>query len=90
MCNNTTRFHDTDIIIGFNPDVYEVDEDAGIVRLFVAVLNGTINEERTIPITLSTADGSAQGIPYLSRRVSSHDFMMFLPFQLDQTTLPQQ
>ena len=50
------------LIIGFDPDVYEVDEDAGTVRLFVEVLNGTISEERTIPITISTANDSAQGI----------------------------
>ena len=55
--------------------MYEVNEDAGTVRLFVAVLNGTISEERAIPITISTADRSAQGIFYSSRHVSSHDIV---------------
>ena len=54
-------FLQTDIIIGFDPDTYEVNEADGTVTLTVKVLNGTISEERSIPVRVTTADGTAQG-----------------------------
>ena len=51
----------TDIIIGFDPATYTVNEADGTVTLTVKVLNGTISEERTIPVRVTTADGTAQG-----------------------------
>ena len=50
------------LAVGFMPDTYEVDEYAGTVTLSVAVLDNAINENRTISISISTAEGLAQGI----------------------------
>ena len=55
MCN------DEGIVIGFDPESYNVSEADGTVTLTVRVLEGIISEGRSIPIRVSTADGSAQG-----------------------------
>ena len=53
--------HDKGIIIGFDPDSYSVNENSTSVMLTVRVFEGTINEGRSIPIRVTTSDGSAQG-----------------------------
>ena len=38
----TVRIIDNDVVIGFRPDDYEVDEDAGEVELTVEVIAGVL------------------------------------------------
>ena len=45
------------ILIGFDPDAYEVDEEEGIVFVTVAVLDGSLNTD--VVIRLNTSDGTA-------------------------------
>ena len=47
----------TDVIIGFDPDSYSVDEEAGVVTFVVRVLEGSL----MVPVTVrfSTIDGLA-------------------------------
>ena len=51
----------TAIVIGFDPDTYNVDEPDGIVTLRVRLLRGIISEGRDILVRVATVDGSAQG-----------------------------
>ena len=53
----TVRIIDNDVVIGFRPDTYEVDEDAGEVILTVEVIDGVLTDEVTL--TYTTADGTA-------------------------------
>ena len=50
------------VVIGFRPDDYEVDEDAGGVTLTVEVISGVLTEDVTL--TYTTADGSATSSDY--------------------------
>jgi hypothetical protein len=45
------------LVIGFDPTVYSVNEDDGMVTLEVAVLDGVLDTD--ITIQLATGDGSA-------------------------------
>ena len=51
----------TEIIIGFDPANYNVNESDGTVTLIVSVLEGTLSEEQSIPVRVITGDDSAQG-----------------------------
>ena len=53
----TVRIIDNDVVIGFRPDTYDVDEDAGEVILTVEVIDGVLTDEVTL--TYTTADGTA-------------------------------
>ena len=53
----TVRIIDNDVVIGFVPDTYDVDEDAGGITLTVEVLAGVLTDEVTL--TYTTADGTA-------------------------------
>ena len=48
---------DNDAVIGFDPDMYTVDEDAGTVELTVKVLAGRLT--RAVTLIYETADGTA-------------------------------
>ena len=65
--NATVTIIDNDgAVIGFRPEVYEVDEDAGSVILTVEVISGELIEDVTLIYT--TADGSAvAGEDYTSK-----------------------
>ena len=47
----------TDVTIGFNPEVYSVDEATGIVSLTVRVLAGQL--ARSVDVDYTTLDGTA-------------------------------
>ena len=49
-------------MIGFNQVDYTIDESTDSVRLSVSVQNGNIPEAETRIITLTTSDGTAQGM----------------------------
>ena len=53
----TVRIIDNDVVIGFRPDTYAVDEDAGEVILTVEVIDGVLTDDVTL--TYTTADGTA-------------------------------
>ena len=65
--NATVTIIDNDgAVIGFRPEVYEVDEDAGSVILTVEVISGELIEDVTL--IYMTADGSAvAGEDYTSK-----------------------
>ena len=58
----TVRIIDNDVVIGFRPDTYEVDESAGGVTLTVEVLSGVLTQDVTL--TYTTADGTATSSDY--------------------------
>lgn len=49
----------TDVTIGFDPDMYSVNEGDGSVTLFVSVLSGELDRE--VLIVFTTQDGTAIG-----------------------------
>ena len=49
-------------MIGFNQVDYTIDESTDSVQLSVSVQNGNIPEAETQIITLTTSDGTAQGM----------------------------
>ena len=53
----TVRIIDNDIVLGFEPAVYTVDEDSGTVELTVEVIDGVLTEDVTL--TYTTTDGGA-------------------------------
>ena len=53
--------HNTAIIIGFDPDSYNVNETDNTVTLIVRLIEGKISEEKSIRARITTADDSAQG-----------------------------
>ena len=50
---------DDAVVIGFSPDEYRVDEDAGSVELTVLVLSGTIEVGESVTVDVRTIDGIA-------------------------------
>ena len=50
---------DDAVEIGFSPDEYRVDEDAGSVELTVLVLSGEIEEGSSVTLSVRTIDGIA-------------------------------
>ena len=53
----TVTIIDNDVVIGFRPDAYEVDENSGTVELTVEVIDGVLTED--LVLTYTTADGTA-------------------------------
>ena len=70
----------TGVSIGFDPDVYSVDETTGQVTFSVSVLEGTL--ERPVEVIFSTTDGSATSVAPI-------DFVSIsgAALQFDQNTL---
>jgi hypothetical protein len=52
-----------DVVIGFNPDQYTVDESDGSVNFTVAVLSGELAFD--VVVKFFTEDGSAEGRIFL-------------------------
>lgn len=52
------------INIGFNSNIYHVNESDGTVLLTVQVLEGTFNEGVSVHVRLTTLSGSANGDQY--------------------------
>lgn len=59
----------TDVLIGFEMEIYEVDEGDGIVRVYVSVLDGELSNDVVIGIT--TDVGSALGNNILCTFIST-------------------
>ena len=55
--HNHYFYNFAEVTIGFDPAAYEVDEEAGIVFVSVAVLDGALNTD--VVIRLNTSDGTA-------------------------------
>ncbi len=55
----TVTIIDDDVEIGFSPDEYIVDEDAGSITLTVSVLVGTIEVGESVTLSVRTIDESA-------------------------------
>ena len=53
----TVRIIDNDVVLGFRPDAYEVDESAGVVTVTVEVISGVLTQDVTL--TYTTMDDSA-------------------------------
>ena len=53
--------HNTAIIIGFDPDSYNVNETDSTITLTVRLIGGKVSEGKSIPIRVALADDSAQG-----------------------------
>ncbi len=47
-------------VVGFSPASYFIDEDSGILTLFVVHQHGTLAESVTVLVT--TVDGTAEGV----------------------------
>ena len=81
--NATVTIIDDDAVIGFDPDMYAVDEDSGAIELTVKVLAGRLT--RAVTLIYETMDGSAiagedyaltTGMVTLSERITSVTFMV--------------
>ena len=59
LCAWLIFFH-TVVVIGFQPDQYTVDEDAGSVNFTVLVIDGQLGSD--VVVVFFTEDGSAQGM----------------------------
>ena len=50
----------TALVVGLREVVYNVDEDVGFFPVFIEVKSGTV--ERDVVVSLSTSDGTAEGL----------------------------
>ena len=68
------------ITIGFNRTTYNVRESDGSVSLTIGVMEGELHKDVTIPIKLTTVDGSADGKQTYACCIVVQ-YYVYLPFQ---------
>ena len=86
---------ENDVVIGFRPDAYEVDESAGVVTVTVEVISGVLTQDVTLSYTTvedSATDpedyigGSGMPIPTLSALITSVTFRIMIEDDSTQET----
>ena len=52
----------TAVTVGFDPDVHNINEDAGTVTFTVSILDGTIADDASVLVNFFSTQGSALGM----------------------------